>query len=119
MNTQKPRLVKDFDKLDEHIQEQLKLAYPYGFTKHLISYFNKEGKRVSALPFETDEWYYLVRMTVNQAEQIVEDDEDYDKKGNLKDKAREEYEDKYAELDHMTTYLEGDDGEIDEDEDQD
>lgn len=91
----KPRIVKDFDKLDEVVQEMIKLNYPYGFEDNLISFINAEGKRVSALPFETEEKYYLVRMTVEQAQEIIEEDDDYDDDGNLTDDAREEYEDKY------------------------
>jgi hypothetical protein len=91
----KPRVVKDFDKLDENVQEMIKLHYPYGFEDNLITFNNAEGKRVSALPFETDEKYYLVRMTVEQAQEIIEEDDDYDDDGNLTDDAREEYEDKY------------------------
>ena len=32
----KPRVIKDFEKLDIEIQEQIKLNYPYGFERHLI-----------------------------------------------------------------------------------
>lgn len=57
MDAPKPRVIKDFEKLDTHIQEQIKLAFPYGFSEDLIHFYNKEGKKVSALPFETDEKY--------------------------------------------------------------
>lgn len=93
----KPRVIKDFEKLDQGIQEQIKLEYPEGFEDNLISFTNMEGKRVSALPFETEEKHYLVRMTIEEAQQIIEDDDDYDEDGNLKDDAREEYEDKHDE----------------------
>ena len=46
MATTKPRIVKDYEKLDPDIQEQIKLMYPYGFAKHLIQYKNAEGKFV-------------------------------------------------------------------------
>ena len=93
----KPRVIKDFDKLDVEIQEQIKLEYPEGFEDNLIYFTNKDGKRVSALPFETEEKYYLVRMTVEEAQQIIEDDDDYDADGNLKDEIKEEYEERHAE----------------------
>jgi hypothetical protein len=63
----------------------------------LISYTNKDGLQVSALPFEAEDKYYLVRMTVKQANKIIEDDEDYDDDGNLRDDVKEEYEEKYDE----------------------
>ena len=94
----KPRVVKDYDKLDEAIQEQIKLNYPYGFDRHLITFKNAEGKFVSALPFETDDRYYLVRMTKETAREIIEQDEDYDDDGILKDEVKEEYEEKYDDL---------------------
>jgi hypothetical protein len=96
----KPRIIKDYEKLEPTIQEQIKLHYPRGFEKHLIKFSNKEGKMVSALPFETDDRYYLIRMTVSEALEIIEDDDDYDKFGILKDEVKVEYEDKYdLELD--------------------
>lgn len=95
----KPRVIKDFDKLDQSIQEQIKLEYPEGFEDNLVFFNNKEGNRVSALPFETEEKYYLVRMTTAQAQQLIEEDEDYDADGNLKDDIKEEYQDKHDEED--------------------
>ena len=64
---------------------------------NLIQFTNAEGKYVSALPFETEDKYYLVRMTVDQAQEIIEEDDDYNDDGNLTDEAREEYEDKFDE----------------------
>lgn len=95
MSNGKPRIVKDYDKLDDAVKEMIKLHYPFGFEDNLVSFTNAEGKKVSALPFETDDRYYLVRMTVAEAQSIIEDDDDYDEDGNLTDEAREEYEDKY------------------------
>ncbi len=99
MATNKPRVIKDFDRLDEGIQEQIKLAYPEGFKNNLIFFTNKEGKRVSALPYETEDKYYLVRMTVAEAAEIIRDDDDYDEDGILKDDVKEEYEGKYSDED--------------------
>lgn len=106
-STTKPRVIKDFEKLEEAIQEQIKLEYPYGFEDHLVSFTNREGKRVSALPFETEEKYYLVRMTISEAQQLIEDDDDYDDDGNLKEDIKEEYEERHEEGD------EGDESEED------
>ncbi len=91
----KPRLITSYEKLDSSIQEQIKLEYPEGFSQHLISFNNKDGDRVSALRFETEDKIYLVKMTQIIAEQIIEDDDDYDDDGNLTDDAKEEYEEKY------------------------
>lgn len=113
----KPRVIKDYDKLDEEIKEQIKLVYPNGYSHHLIKFTNKDGKIVSALPFETDEKYYLVRMTVAEAIEIVEQDDDFDDKGMLKEGSREEYEEKYSDLDYLPDSGGSEDVEVDEKDD--
>ncbi len=95
----KPRTVVDYERLSDEIVEQIKLTYPYGYDKHLITFVNRDGENKKALRFETEEKIYLVRMTVLEARQIIEDDDDYDEDGNLKDDVREEYEDKYSDDD--------------------
>lgn len=86
----KKRLVKDYDALPEEIIREVKLKYPTGFANFLVSYLDKEGKKVSALPFETDDIYYLIRMTVQEAKRIVKEDEDYDDDGVLRGNFKEE-----------------------------
>lgn len=113
MEKNKPRVIKDFEKLEIEIQEQIKLAYPEGFSENLISFSNSKGERVSALLYETDEKIYMVRMSISRAEQIIADDDDYDDDGNLKDSAKEIYEDKYPE----DEFLEVEDDEEEEEKD--
>lgn len=81
----KPRIVKDYDKLPLDVQGQIKLTYPAGFAGSLITYINAKGKVVSALPYETDDYYYLVRMTLEEANNIVENDDDFGDDGILRD----------------------------------
>lgn len=115
----KPRIIKDYEKLDESIKEQIKLVYPNGFSQHLITFTNKDGLLVSALPFETDDKYYLVRMTSQEAIDIISEDDDYDDDGTLKDESREAYEDKYADLDYLPESVEEeDDSSYDDDDDE-
>lgn len=95
----KPRILKAFDALDQDIQEQIKLAYPEGFEDHLIRFTNKEGIYQSGLPFETEDKYYLVKMTRDEAQELIAEDDDYDDDGNLKDDVKEEYEEKHEEED--------------------
>ncbi|MCR9253504.1 MAG: hypothetical protein NXI20_24020 [bacterium] len=97
MNVTKPRVVKDFEKLEAIIQQKVKHTFPYGFTEDLIYYQDKDGNRVSALPFDTEEKYYLIRMTISQAMQIVADDDDYDDDGELKEEIKSDYESKFGE----------------------
>jgi hypothetical protein len=44
----KPRVIKDFEKLDGEIQEKIKLSYPNGFAESLIYYQDKEGNKIMA-----------------------------------------------------------------------
>lgn len=97
MANSKPRLVKDYDKLPEDILEQIKLQYPKGFHRHLIKYTDRTGQQRSALPFEAEDVYYLVRMTLVEAKAIIEEDDDYDDDGFLREDVREEYEEKYSD----------------------
>lgn len=79
------RIVIDYEKLPEDVVNRIKLEYPEGFEDNLITFTNAKGAYVSALPFETEEIYYLVRMTESEARQIIKDDEDYDSEGKLRD----------------------------------
>lgn len=81
----KKRVIKDYDALPEDIVRQVKIRYPTGFAAFLVQYTDKEGKKVSALPFESDEMYYLIRMTVQEAKRLVKEDEDYDDDGVLRE----------------------------------
>ena len=97
----KTRIVKDYDKLSEDVIAQIKLEYPRGFEKKLIQFKDAKGKFISALPFETDDFYYLIRMTREEAQEIVEEDDDYNEDGNLTESAKdklEEYVDDPSDL---------------------
>jgi hypothetical protein len=97
MANSKPRIAKDYEKLSEELINQIKLEYPYGFEDNLISYKDANGNKISALPFETEEVYYLVRMTRAEAQQIIEEDEDYDDDGNLRDDFADEIDSEDAD----------------------
>lgn len=82
----KPRVVKDFDKLPKDIQAGIKAEYPNGFSHKLISYTTPKGEKVMALPYETDDLNYLVRVTVMESRNIArEDDDDLDDKAPIRD----------------------------------
>ena len=88
-----------FEKLLLDLHDRIKLTYPEGFSNFLIEFKNKNNETVSALPFETEEKYYMVRMSVKKALQIISDDDDYDDDGYLKDESKDNFEDKYGEAD--------------------
>ncbi len=105
----KPRVIKDYNKLDKTVQEQIKLVYAEGFADNLIHFFDKNGVKVTALPFETEDKYYMLRMTETEAVQIVDEDDDFDDDGFLKNNIKQDYEDKYADLDHVADQISDDD----------
>jgi len=109
----KHRVIQDYEKLSEELQEQIKLVYPDGFSQHLIKFKNSKDEWVSALRFETFEKVYLVRMSVQKAIQLIEDDTDYDDDGSLKDHIKEKYADEYAEIEYLS---ENENYEVDEEE---
>ncbi len=101
MTIQKPKVIKSYTKLDKDLQQQIKLIYADGFAENLIHFFDKNGIKITVLPFETQDKYYMIRMTEGEAVALVDDDEDYDSDGYLKDDVKQGYQDKYAELDHI------------------
>jgi len=102
----KPRVIKDYDKLEESIIQQIKLKYPYGFEKHLITFKNHKNALISALPFESEDRMYLVRMTRKEATQIIKDDDDYNDNGLLKSDSKDELEEALADAEDEGANLE-------------
>ncbi|MFT5619464.1 MAG: hypothetical protein ACI85I_002710 [Arenicella sp.] len=98
----KLRVTQQYGKLSEELREQIKLVYPDGYKDYLTRFPNKEGKQISALRFETDEKIYLIRMTFQQAMDIVEADEDFDDNGTLNEDVKDDYEEKYSEVEYLS-----------------
>lgn len=119
MKINKPRVIKDYNKLDKDLQQQIKLVYADGFADNLIHFFDKNGLKITVLPFETEDKYYMLRMTENEAVQIVDDDDDFDEDGFLKNEVKQDYEDKYADMDHIADQLTDDDDDVSDDDDDD
>ena len=114
----KPKVIKDYDKLTEDVVEQIKLVYPMGFTSHLVSFTNRDGEERKGLPFETEKYYYLIRMSEAKAKAIIEDDDDYDDDGNLMKSAKIKYEDKHDDEDFLNELNSNSDNDLGSDEDE-
>ena len=110
--TTKPRVIKDFDKLSDVVVEQIKLVFPRGFRHQLITFTNGDGEKRKGLPFETEDYYYLIRMTEDRADAIVEDDDDYDDDGNLKSSSKKRLEDKHEDEDFLNDLNSNDDNDL-------
>lgn len=110
----KPRVIKDYEKLADELLEQIKLVYPRGFRNHLVEFTGIDGKKRKGLPFETEEKYYLIRMTQDEAVYVIATDDDYDENGNLKIKVQARLADKYDDEDHLDEFNSNDDNDYGE-----
>ena len=106
----KTKVIKDYEKLDRSLKEKIKTAYPNGFNDDLVFFTNKEGKLVSALPFETEDKYYLVKMTTQEVVDFINDDDD-DNNDNISisEESPEEFPDSDNDLDVDVEDVESDD----------
>ncbi len=114
----KPKVIKDYDKLAPEILEQIKLVYPRGFRKHLVEFSGIDGKKRKGLPFETEEKLYLIRMTAEEAVYVIANDDDYDDNGRLKPGVQSRLADKHED-DYLDEFNSNDDNDYGEEEDDD
>ena len=74
----KRRSVVSFANLPEELQEEVKKLYPYGYNEAMMRIEKPNGDFFYAVPFETDEVSYLVKVTVKIDDHVDdEDDKDY------------------------------------------
>jgi len=60
----KPRIIKNFEKLDEKMRELLAEKFPDGYQQEIQAFDIGGGKFMSALPIETDDFCYLIKFPV-------------------------------------------------------
>ena len=87
----KKRIIKDYDQMPPEILLKLKDRFPHGYQEHLLRFNNANGELISALPFETEEAFYLVRMNVSGGYHLIDDE--------IEDDFDEFSETEYIELD--------------------
>lgn len=76
--TTKRRSVVSFANLSPELQEAVKALYPYGYTEAMMRIDKPNGEFFYAVPFETEEVSYLVKINVKIDDHIEEeDDKDY------------------------------------------
>jgi len=74
-DTSKKRLVTSIHNLAPELLEELKAKYPLGFTEAMIRIDKPSGDFFYAVPFETAETMYLVKIDV-KIDDNAEDDDD-------------------------------------------
>jgi hypothetical protein len=63
----KLKVIKHFNNLEAELQNLIVSSFPHGFDKYLITFKDPKGKLISALPFETEEKSYFVKMSREEA----------------------------------------------------
>ncbi len=71
----KKRIIKKYEQLSEDLVQLLKERYPDGFEDNLITFENLKGEIEVALPLETEDVDYLIKMPKNN---LPEEEEEYD-----------------------------------------
>ena len=56
------RVIKDFRNLPEEIREAIREKYPSGYINDLITFTDKDKHIISALPYETEDISYMIKM---------------------------------------------------------
>ena len=74
-NIAKKHIVTSLHNLPAAIQEAVKEKYPYGFTDAMMRVNKPNGDFFYAVPFDTDEIAYMVKIDVKIDDQSQEDDE--------------------------------------------
>jgi len=70
----KPKVIKDYNKVPQEILEKLNNENPYGFENKLVTFKNAKGKLETALPYEAEDFFYMIRMTRQDARLILENE---------------------------------------------
>ncbi|MGN0028777.1 MAG: hypothetical protein ACI35Q_03475 [Marinilabiliaceae bacterium] len=57
----KPRVIKNYEKLDEKLREAIAARYPQGYAQEIQTFDIGGGRFMTGLPFETDEFSYIIK----------------------------------------------------------
>lgn len=75
LNKAKKHIVTSFHNLTPELQEAVKQKYPLGFTEAMMRVDKPSGDFFYAVPFDTEEVAYLVKIDVKIDDNAVEDDD--------------------------------------------
>lgn len=81
-SSEKKRVIVDYKNVTKDILELFTDRYPYGYEdEDIIKFKNAKGETVKAVPFETKDTKYLVKVSVEmdaKIEAYMDDDDDDD-----------------------------------------
>ena len=61
----KKRVIKNYQNLPKEIREAIRDKYTQDYSNDIITYFDRDKHLVSALPYETEEVSYLIKMPLS------------------------------------------------------
>ena len=91
-STNKKKVIINSTNVTPEILNLFKDRYPYGYEEDIIKYPNSQGQTVNAVPLETEDTYYLIKLGVEMDRKIFKvleednpDDESDDKISEIPD----------------------------------
>ena len=87
----KKRVIKDYEKLTQDLKNLLHETYPGGIAEFIKPFTDVHGKLFYAVPLETDDDYFLIRLPFKMVNVKEEDEE-------TEEKSTAEEEDIFEEL---------------------
>lgn len=79
----KKKIIKKYELLGPELLELVKKAYPDGFEDQLITFQSPSGELELAIPLETDEAYYMIKIPKDNLPEDEDDDGSSDNSDNL------------------------------------
>ena len=58
----KKKVIKDYKNLPGEIRKAIREKYPQDYVNDVVTFFDKDKQLISALPYETEEISYLIKM---------------------------------------------------------
>jgi hypothetical protein len=86
----KKRVIKDYEKLTQELKSLLNETYPGGIAESIKSFTDVQGKLFYAVPLETEDDYFLIRLPSKMINVKEEDEEDDEKKSREEEDVFEE-----------------------------
>ncbi len=85
-SSDKKRVIVDYKNVTKEILDLFTDRYPYGYEdEDIIKFKNAKGENVKAVPFETKDTKYLIKVSVEmdaKIEAFMDDDDDDDDTGS-------------------------------------
>ena len=85
----KKRVIKDYEKLSPEIKNLLNETYRGGIAEHVKPYTDVQGKLFYAVPLETENDYFLIRLPFKMVN-VKEEEEEEGKNPSMEEETYEE-----------------------------